>query len=64
MVANTRRVLAIELFNSAQALDFRRPAKSSPVIEAWHADFRRHVPFIENDCVMYPHIAAAVDFIC
>lgn len=64
VVANTRRVLAIELFNSAQALDFRRPAKSSPVIEAWHADFRRHVPFIENDCVMYPHIAAAVDFIC
>jgi len=64
VVANTRRVLAIELFNSAQALDFRRPAKSSPEIEAWHADFRRRVPFIENDCVMYPHIAAAVDFIC
>lgn len=64
VVDNTRRVLAIELFNAAQALDFRRPAKSSPVIEQWHAEYRRHVPFIDTDQVMYPHIAASVDFLC
>lgn len=64
VVANTRRVLAIELFNAAQALEFRRPLRTSPALEEWHAEFRRHVPFVENDRVMYPCIAAAVDFLC
>lgn len=64
VVNNTRRVLAIELFNAAQALEFRRPARTSPALEEWHAEFRKHVPFIENDTVMYPCIAKAVDFLC
>lgn len=34
VVLNTERVLAIELFNAAQALEFRRPLQSSPAIEA------------------------------
>jgi histidine ammonia-lyase len=63
VVENTRRVLAIELFNAAQALEFRRPLKSSATIEAMVAEFRRVVPFIENDTVMYPHINSAVEFI-
>ncbi|MBR3727321.1 MAG: histidine ammonia-lyase, partial [Prevotella sp.] len=32
VIQNTERVLAIELFNAAQALDFRLPKKSSPAI--------------------------------
>ena len=63
MVFNTERVLAIELFNAAQALEFRRPLKSSPAIEQLHADFRQVVPFISDDDVMYPHIEAAIQFI-
>lgn len=63
IVENTERVLAIELFNAAQALDLRRPLKSSPAIEKWHAEYRRKVPFIDNDTVMYPLIAASVEFI-
>ena len=63
VVCNTRRVLAIELFNAAQALEFRRPLHTSPVLEQMVADFRRVVPFIENDTVMYPNINAAEDFI-
>lgn len=63
VVENTERILAIELFNAAQALEFRRPLKSSPVIERIHADFRKVVPFIEDDVVMYPHIAEAVKFL-
>ena len=62
IVLNTERVLAIELFTAAQALDFRRPLKSSPVIERLHAAFRQVVPFIDHDEVMYPHIADAVEF--
>ena len=63
VVENTERILAIELFNAAQALDFRRPLKSSKTIEDVHAAFRKVVPFIENDEVMYPYIAKAVDFL-
>ena len=60
---NTERVLAIELFNAAQALDFRRPLKSSPAIEAIHAAYRKTVPFISEDEVMYPHIETSVQFL-
>lgn len=63
VVENTRRVLGIELFNAAQALEFRRPLKSSPVIEAMVEEYRKSVPFIENDTVMYPHINSSVEFI-
>ena len=63
VVFNTERVLAIELFNAAQALELRRPLKSSPAIEQMHADFRKVVPFISDDDVMYPHIEAAIQFI-
>ena len=60
---NTERVLAIELMNAAQALDFRRPARSSEVVESLHEKYRKVVPFIDNDCVMYPYIAASIEFL-
>ena len=63
VVENTERILAIELFNAAQALEFRRPLKSSPIIEKLHADYRKVVPFIDDDQIMYPHIAASVEFL-
>ena len=63
VVLNTERVLAIEIFNAAQALDFRRPLKSSPAVEAIHAAYRKVVPFIVDDEVMYPHIAQSIEFL-
>lgn len=63
VIANTERVLAIELMNAAQALEFRRPAKSSPVIEKMVAEYRKRVPFIEQDDVMYTHINSSVEFL-
>ena len=60
---NVETVLAIELFNAAQALEFRRPAQSSPKIEQIFHDFRQVVPFIENDTYMHPLIRAAARFI-
>lgn len=63
VVQNTERVLAIELFNAAQALDFRRPLKTSPVLESLMAAYRQCVPFIDKDVVMYPYIARSVDFL-
>lgn len=63
VVLNTERVLAIELFNAAQALDFRRPAHTSQALESLVSDYRRRVPFIDNDTVMYPYIEASVQFL-
>ena len=60
---NTERVLAIELLNAAQALEFRRPARTSPELEELVADYRKRVPFIDNDTVMYPYIEASVQFL-
>ena len=63
VVDNTRRVLAIELFNAAQALEFRRPLRTSPALEAMVEAYRKRVPFIENDTVMYTLINESVEFI-
>ena len=63
VVLNVERVLAIELMNAAQALEFRRPAHSSATIEKLVADYREVVPFIDNDEVMYPHIESSIQFL-
>lgn len=63
VVDNTERVLAIELFNAAQALEFRGVDATSPAIRELHRGFREVVPFIENDCFMHPHIEASVGFL-
>ena len=63
VVENTERVLAIELFNAAQALEFRRPLKSSWTIEKIFAKYRKVVPFINDDCYMHPHIEKSIEFI-
>ena len=63
VVENTERVLAIELFNAAQALEFRRPMRSSWAIEKIFAKYRKVVPFIDDDTYMHPFIEKSVDFI-
>ena len=60
---NTERVLAIELFNAAQALEFRRPLRTSPELEKWVERYRKEVPFVVNDTVMYPLIERSIEFI-
>ena len=64
-VNNTERVLAIELMNSAQALEFRHKedVRSSATVEAMFEAYRKVVPFVDNDTVMYPHIATSVKFL-
>ncbi|MCT4687526.1 histidine ammonia-lyase [Vallitalea sp.] len=60
---NVERVLAIELMNAAQAVDLRRPGKSSSFIEEFLGQFRETVSFNEFDRVMYKDIDAAVEFL-
>ncbi len=63
IVDNVETVLAIELFNAAQALEFRRPLKSSPVLEHIFEDYRKVVPFVSTDTYMHPLIEKSIEFI-
>ena len=63
VVDNAETVLAIELFNAAQALEFRRPAKTSPLLERVLKHFRKEVPFITDDAYMHPFIEKSIEFI-
>jgi histidine ammonia-lyase len=63
IVDNLERILAIELFNAAQALEFRRPTRSSEYIEDFVQEFRKTVAFIDQDVVMYTEIEKAVHFL-
>lgn len=60
---NLERILAIELFNAAQALDFRKPVKSSEFINNFVAEYRKEVEFVKIDKVMYTEIAKSVKFL-
>jgi histidine ammonia-lyase len=63
VVLNTERVLAIELMNAAQALEFRRPLRSSVANELLFEAYRRVVPFVDNDTVLYPYIESSIQFL-
>jgi histidine ammonia-lyase len=63
VVENVETVLGIELFNAAQALEFRRPLKTSPVLEKLVGRYRKEVPFVENDVYMHPLIMKSRQFI-
>jgi histidine ammonia-lyase len=60
---NLEKILAIELFTAIQALEFRRPLRTSEILEDVIKSFRESVPFINNDKVMYPEIEKAVHFL-
>lgn len=63
VVLNSERVIAIELFNATQALEFRRPLRSSDMLEAIVAEYRKVVPYIVNDEYLHPHIESSIQFI-
>lgn len=63
VLENLERILSIELFNAAQALEFRRPSKSSPYIENFVAEYRKHVKFIDDDEIMYTNMAKSAAFL-
>jgi histidine ammonia-lyase len=63
VMLNTERVLAIELLTAMQALDYRKPLKSSAKIEAIRKAYREVVPFITEDRVFHDDMVKSVEFI-
>ena len=62
IVYNIEKVLAIEFMTAMQALDFRKPLKSSTLIEKIREDYRKIVPHYGKDRVLYDDIQVTVDF--
>jgi len=63
VLTNVEKIIAIELFTAAQALEFRRPLKSSAVIENLFSEFRKKIPFIRKDKLMQKEMEKAFDFL-
>lgn len=63
VIDNVEKVLAIELLTAAQALEFRRPLKSSPALEELVANFRKSVSFNTTDRILHEDMMAAVTFL-
>jgi histidine ammonia-lyase len=63
VVQNVQRVLAIELLTAAQALELRRPHKSSPALENVFAGLRAVAPFMGEDDVLHYRMKAAEAFL-
>ena len=63
VVDNVERILAIELLNAAQAIEFRRPAKTSPYLEEFLSAYRKCVAFINDDVVMYKQMENTLEFL-
>ncbi|HMU73316.1 MAG TPA: histidine ammonia-lyase, partial [Ferruginibacter sp.] len=63
VIDNVEKVLAIELITAAQALEFRRPLKSSPQLEAIVSGFRKTVSFNQSDRILHEDMMKAVTFL-
>lgn len=63
MCENVSMIIGIEWYSATQALEFRRPANSSPKLESLMKQFRKNVSFVENDCIMSDEIHKAIEFV-
>ncbi len=63
VVLNLERLLAIELMIVMQALDFRRPQRSSPQTEALYVQYRQVVPRLKEDRILSVDIERSVMFL-
>lgn len=63
VISNLEKILAVELISAAQGFDFRKPVKSSPVLEACHTTVREDISFVETDRILGDDLTKAVEII-
>ncbi|MFW9999502.1 MAG: histidine ammonia-lyase [Candidatus Hermodarchaeota archaeon] len=63
IINNLEKILAIELLCATQAFDFRRPLKSSKILEACYKYIREKIPFITEDTILSDYIKLAIEII-
>ncbi len=60
---NFQKILAIELFNASQAIEFRRPLQSSDFIEMFLKSYREEVPLVKEGRILHYDIVKSVAFL-
>jgi len=63
IVDNLERILAIELMNASQAIEFRRPLQSSEFIEQFIKSYRDEVSFVKEDRILHYDIEKTIAFL-
>ncbi|GAO45668.1 histidine ammonia-lyase [Flavihumibacter petaseus] len=63
VITNLEHILAIELMSACQAIEFRRPLRSSQVLEAAHHHVREQVGFANEDRIFARDINIITDMI-
>lgn len=63
VVCNLEKILAIELMCAVQAIEFRRPLRSSENLEKIITSYRESVSFMEKDRILYTDIDKSISFL-
>jgi len=63
VIDNVEKILGIELFCAAQALDYHAPLRSGTIINAVQAYVREHLPHIEEDQLMNKMMETAIEMV-
>jgi histidine ammonia-lyase len=63
IMENLERILAIELMNASQALEYRRPLQSSAFLESFVKSYREEVPLVTDDRILHYDIENSVAFL-
>jgi len=63
VIGNLEKVLAIELMSAVQALEFRRPKKTSEFLEAIINDYRQLVSFNQKDRILHDDMVKSIAFL-
>lgn len=60
---NLHTIQGIEIMNAVQAIEFRRPLKTSETLEKIILEYRKVVPFVKEDCFLQPLISNSKKFV-
>ena len=63
IIENVYQIFGVELMNASQAIEYRRPHKTSLKLEKLLQAYRQVVPLIENDTYMHPRMVASKKFV-
>ena len=60
VIDNVEKILAVELLCAAQAFDYRRPKRSSPILESCHGRIRERINHADDDRVFSEDLNTAL----
>ena len=63
VIQNCYSICSIELINAMQGLDFRKPRKSSQSIENLRKQYRKTIPFVNEDVYMHELMQKSLEFV-